>query len=205
MGLFPKEVNFFELFDKASLNIIQAGGLTVELFKKFDNFEERSKSIYELEQEGDLITHEVMRRLNKTFLTPIDREDIHELCARLDDIVDLMWGAADRVHIFKVRTRRNGAIEMAESLHRNVETVHKAITNLKEKKYSYVQELCIEINRLENEADRIYRTSIVDLFETESDPIEIIKWMKVLEILEMATDKCEDVANVLESVAMKHG
>jgi predicted phosphate transport protein (TIGR00153 family) len=205
MGLFPKEIDFFEMFDKASLNIINASGLVVELFRNFDNFEERAKNIYELEQEGDLLTHEIMRQLNKTFLTPIDREDIHSLGSRLDDILDLIWGAADRVHIFKIKVLLDDSIDLAESLQRNVETIHKAIHSLRLKKYSYVQEQCIEINRLENEADRIFRTAIVKLFDNEKDPVEIIKWKEILEILEMATDKCEDVANILEAIVLKHG
>ncbi|MGE5893159.1 MAG: DUF47 domain-containing protein [bacterium] len=204
MKFIPKTIDFFELFDKASENLIEASNRLVELFETFDTIETRVKAIHELEHEGDLLTHEIMRRLNKTFLTPIDREDIHELAARMDDVLDLMWAAADRVNLFKVKNKLPGSIELAQSLQSNVKAIHRAITELRQKKYSFVQDLCIEINRLENEADRIFRKLISGLFQTETNPVEIIKWKEILEHLETATDRCEDVANVLESIVLKH-
>jgi len=204
MRLFPKEIDFFEIFDKASQNLINAARLLVDLFENFDDIENRVKAIYELEQEGDLLTHETMRRLNKTFLTPIDREDIHALASRLDDVLDLIWAASDRFNLFMVNKKIDGVVELSRSLMANTETIHRAIKELKNKKYSYVQDLCIEINRLENEADRIFREAIGRMFENESDPIEIIKWKEILEHLENATDRCEDVANILEAIVLKH-
>ncbi len=204
MKIFPKEIDFFEIFDKASQNLINASSRLVELFDNFDDIENRAKAIYELEQEGDLLTHETMRRLNKTFLTPIDREDIHALAARLDDVLDLIWAAADRFQLYKVRKKIDGVVELSKSLKENTEAIHRAIKELKAKKYTYVQDLCIEINRLENEADRIFRKAMGKMFETESDPIEIIKWKEILEHLENATDTCEDVANILEGIVLKH-
>jgi predicted phosphate transport protein (TIGR00153 family) len=204
MKIFPKEIDFFEIFDKASQNLIQASSRLVELFENFDDIENRAKAIYELEQEGDLLTHETMRRLNKTFLTPIDREDIHELASRLDDVLDLIWAAADRFQLYKVREKVDGVVELSKSLMANTEAIHRAIKELKAKKYTYVQDLCIEINRLENEADTIFRKAMGKMFETESDPIEIIKWKEILEHLENATDTCEDVANILEGIVLKH-
>lgn len=204
MKFIPKTIDFFELFDKASENLIEASNRLVELFETFDTIETRVKAIHELEHEGDLLTHEIMRRLNKTFLTPIDREDIHALAARMDDVLDLMWAAADRVNLFKVKNKLPGSIELAQSLQSNVKAIHRAITELRQKKYSFVQDLCIEINRLENEADRIFRKLISGLFQTETNPVEIIKWKEILEHLETATDRCEDVANVLESIVLKH-
>ncbi len=204
MKIFPKEIDFFEIFDKASQNLIQASSRIVELFENFDDIESRVKSIYELEQEGDLLTHETMRRLNKTFLTPIDREDIHALAARLDDVLDLIWAASDRFQLYKVNKKIDGVVELSKSLKANTEAIHRAIKELKNKNYSYVQDLCIEINRLENEADRIFREAMGKMFQTESDPIEIIKWKEILEHLENATDTCEDVANILEGIVLKY-
>lgn len=204
MRIFPKEIDFFEIFDKAAANLINASHRLVQLFENFDDIENRVKSIYELEQEGDLLTHETMRRLNKTFLTPIDREDIHALAARIDDVLDLIWAAADRFNLFKIDRKIDGVVELAKSLMANTEAIHRAIRELKQKKYSFVQDLCIEINRLENEADRLFRETMGKMFENESDPIFIIKWKEILEHLENATDRCEDVANILEGIVLKH-
>jgi predicted phosphate transport protein (TIGR00153 family) len=202
--MFPKEINFFEMFDKASQNLIHASTQVVKLFEEFDDFEKRAKEIYELEQEGDLLTHEVMRRLNKTFLTPIDREDIHALASRMDDVLDLMWAASDRFVLFEISEPIDGVVDLAVSLKENTEAIGKAIGHLKTKKYSFVQDLCIEINRLENEADRIFRSALSNLFKTVNDPILVIKWKEILEHLEDATDRCEDVANILESIVLKN-
>ncbi|GBD99645.1 putative pit accessory protein [bacterium BMS3Abin07] len=204
MRLFPKEIDFFEIFEKASRNLINASSRFVELAENFDDIESRAKSIYELEQEGDLLTHETIRRLNKTFLTPIDREDIHALASRIDDVLDLIWAAADRFVLFKVDRKVDGLVELSKSLKANTEAIYRAIRELKAKKYSYVQDLCIEINRLENEADRIFRDAIGRMFENEKDPIFIIKWKEILEHLEDATDICEDVANILEGIVLKN-
>lgn len=204
MRLFPKEIDFFEIFDQASKNLINAATALVELFENFDNLDVRIKKIHSLEHEGDLLTHETMRRLNKTFLTPIDREDIHALASRLDDVLDLIWAAADRFLLYRIDRKIEGVVALAVSLKENTEAIHRAIKELKGKRYSFVQDMCIEINRLENEADRIFRKAMGKLFENETDPIFIIKWKEILEHLENATDQCEDVANILEGIVLKH-
>lgn len=204
MKFFPKKLDFYELFDNASKNLIKAAEQLKELFVRFDNIETRVKEIHALEHEGDLLTHEAIRMLNQTFLTPIDREDIHALACRLDDILDLIWASADRFMLFKIDQKVTGAEELAQSLVDNANTIHRAITELRNKKYSFVHDLCIEINRLENEADRIFRRAIGNLFENIKDPILIIKWKEILEHLENATDRCEDVANILEGIVLKN-
>ncbi len=204
MRFFPKKLDFYELFDKASQNLINAAEQLADLFEHFDNLEQRVKSIHDLEHEGDLLTHEAIRMLNQTFLTPIDREDIHALASRIDDVLDLIWASADRVLLFKLEEKIGGADELAQSLREHTRTIHRAIKELKNKKYSFVHDLCIEINRLENEADRIFRKAISTMFETETDPIKIIKWKEILEHLENATDRCEDVANILEGIVLKN-
>ena len=204
MRLFPKDIDFFEIFDRASLNITKASKLLVELMEKFDRLEERAKEIYEVEQEGDVLTHEIMKKLNKTFITPIDREDLYALASRLDDILDLIWGAVDRVVVFKITEATKEAISMAKDIRTTAETIHKAIHKLKEKQYGHVQDYCIEINRLENLVDRDFRDALGKLFDEIKDPILIIKWKEIYEHLEDASDKCEDVANILEAIVLKY-
>jgi len=204
MGLFPKEIDFFEIFDRAALNLTKAGVLLVALMEKFDRLEERAKEIYEVEQEGDILTHEIMKKLNKTFITPIDREDLYALASRLDDVLDLIWGAVDRLVVFKLTEATNEAIAMSKDVLATTEVLHKAIHKLKEKQYTHVQEYCIEINRLENRIDRDFRDALGKLFEDIKDPILIIKWKEIYEHLEDASDKCEDVANIIEAIVLKH-
>lgn len=201
----PKETDFFSMFEKAALNVNKSASLLVEMMEDMSVGEIKAKEIYESEQEGDMLTHEVMRKLNKTFLTPVDREDIHALVCRIDDVVDLIWASADRAVLFKLNSAPPEAVDLCKTLHETTEFITKAIGCLKDKKYSYIQEYCIEINRLENRADRIFREALVKLFDNHiNDPILVIKWKEVYEHLEDATDKCEDVANVLESIVLKH-
>jgi len=201
----PKETDFFSMFEKASLNLNKAAAILVEMMEDLSTTELKAKEIYEAEQEGDMLTHEVMRNLNKTFLTPVDREDIHALVNRLDDVLDLIWSSADRAMLFKLHNPRPEAIELSKTLHETTQFITKAIACLKDKKYSYIQEYCIEINRLENRGDRIFREALVKLFDTEQDPIRVIKWKDMYEMLEEANDTCEDVADILEGIVLKHG
>jgi len=202
--IFPKEIDFFEMFEKAALNVNRGATLLVEMMDNFSVAEVRAKEIHQAEQEGDMLTHEVMRRLNKTFMTPIDREDIHALACRLDDVLDLIWASADRAVLFQLNDPLPEVIELSKTLHETTEIIIKAVKCLKDKKYSYIQEYCIEINRLENRGDRIFREALVKLFDNIKDPILVIKWKEVYENLEDASDKCEDVANILESIVLKH-
>ena len=204
MKFFPKEIDFFEIFDRASVNVTKAASLLVDLMENFDNIEARTKEIYEVEQEGDILTHEIMKNLNKTFITPIDREDLHSLAASMDDVLDLIWGAVDRMMVFKIRETTKEAISMSKDLLTTTEVMQRAITNLKEKNYSHVQDYCIEINRLENTIDRDFRDALGKLFDEVKDPILIIKWKEIYEHLEDASDRCEDVANVLEAIVLKY-
>jgi predicted phosphate transport protein (TIGR00153 family) len=201
---FPRETDFFGMFEKAASNLNKGARLFVEMMEDFSKVESKAKHIYEVEQEGDILTHEVMRRLNKTFLTPVDREDIHALIARIDDILDLIWASADRTVLFKFTNSTPESIELSKILLATTEIITKAISCLKEKKYSYIQEYCIEINRLENSADGTFRAALVTLFENIQDPILVIKWKEVYEHLEDSIDTCEDVADILESIVLKH-
>ncbi|HYA12008.1 MAG TPA: DUF47 family protein [Thermodesulfovibrionales bacterium] len=206
LGLFPKEIDFFEIFDMAASNVTKAASLFFNLMlsENFDNIEAKGKEIYELEQEGDILTHEIIKKLNKTFVTPIDREDLYALASSLDDIVDLIWAATERLMVFKLKEPTKEVMEMAKDLLMTTEVVQKAIKKLKEKKYSHMQEYCIEINRLENRIDRGFRDALGKLFEEVKDCIFIIKWKEIYEHLEDASDRCEDVANVLEAIVLKN-
>lgn len=181
-----------------------AAGLLVTLMQNFEDIESLAKQIYDAEHEGDMITHDIIKKLNKTFITPIDREDLYALASRLDDIIDLIWSATDRLSIFKIESVTKEAIILSKDLLQTTEVIHKTVKKLKEKNYSHVQELCIEINRLENRIDRVFRNALGRLFEEMNDPLQIIKWKEIYELLEDASDRCEDVANVLESIVLKH-
>lgn len=204
MRFFPKEIDFFELFDRAISNLTKATALLVSLMENFDDLPARAKAIHEAEQEGDMLTHDIMRKLNKTFLTPIDREDIHSLASRIDDVLDLIWGGVDRLMVFKIDKPIDASINLARDLHVMTEVMQKAIKELRLKNYAHVQEHCIEINRLENRIDRIFRDALGKLFDDFTDPLIIIKWKEIYEHLENASDRCEDVANILEGIVLKH-
>ncbi len=206
LGIFPKEIDFFEIFDMAVANLSKAASLFFNFMasETFDNIEAKTKEIYEMEQEGDILTHEIIKKLNKTFITPIDREDLYTLASHLDDILDLIWAATERITVFKLKEPTKEAMEMAKDLLMTTEVIQKAIKKLKEKKYSHVQEYCIEINRLENRIDRTFRDALGRLFDEVKDCIFIIKWKEIYEHLEDASDRCEDVANVLEAIVLKH-
>lgn len=204
MKLFPREIDFFEIFDKTALNVTEAAHLLVDLLENFDDVENRIKKICDTEHEGDMLTHDIIKKLNKTFITPLDREDLYTLASRLDDVIDLIWSASERILMFRIKGATHEAVSMAKNLLLTTEFMHKAIKKLKEKNYAHVQELCIEINRLENRIDTDFRNALGKLFDDSQDPIFIIKWKEIYENLETASDRCEDVANVLEAIVLKH-
>jgi predicted phosphate transport protein (TIGR00153 family) len=204
MSLFRKERDFYDLFDKVAANISHAAAILVAIMEHFTNLDNWAKEVHELEEDGDLLTHDIIRKLNKTSITPIDREDIHALASTLDDILDFIWGTAERLSVFKMEESREEAIIMSKELLTTVELVHKAIKKLKEKNYAQMQEYCIEINKLENKLDREFRDALGHLFDEIKDPILVIKWKEIYEHLENASDKCEDVADILESIAIKN-
>jgi predicted phosphate transport protein (TIGR00153 family) len=172
-----------------------------------DNFENPAQSqrqIKELEHKGDSITHEIINKLNKTFITPLDREDIYALASKLDDILDLIDASAARVIMYNVETILPEAQSLGFIILQSCHAVDKAVAMLGKKTNEQIFEACVEINALENEADRVSREAISRLFDEEKDPIQLIKWKEIFETLERATDKCEDAANILESVVVKN-
>ena len=201
----PQDEDFFELFERAAGNAHEGAGLFIEFLQSFDGLEQRAKRIKDIEHNGDKITHEVIDRLNRTFITPIDREDIHELACRIDDIIDLIDTCVNRMVIYKVRSSTPEALGLARCLHHATGLIVEAVDLLRDMKNGKrINEKCIAIQTQENEADRIMQTALESLFANSHDPIEIIKWKDLYEEIESATDRCEDVANVLDSIVLKH-
>jgi predicted phosphate transport protein (TIGR00153 family) len=201
----PREENFFELFEAAAQNAHKASGELLDLLEKFDDVRGRSKRIKDLEHAGDKFTHDAIDRLNRTFITPMDREDIHELVVRIDDIVDLIDTASHRMVLYKIEKPTEHAIELARCLKHATGLIVEVMPLLRDMKNSRaIAEKCIAIQTQENEADRVMHHAIAALFEARPDPIEIIKWKDIYEEIESATDRCEDVANVLDSIVLKN-
>ncbi len=201
----PKEDVFFDLFEKAADNAHQCTLALQELLEKFDDVEGRMRRVKELEHLGDELTHEVIERLNKTFITPIDREDIHEFVCRLDDILDRVDTAVDRIGLYKITAPLEDAKGLARCLVRSTDLIREMLPLLrKSSSAEEVRARVREIHRLESEADRIERQALGRLFEGNPDPIFVIKWKNIIEVLESANDKCEDVANVIEGIVLKN-
>lgn len=197
----PREESFFTMFVRQAENVHAGTKALVAMLATFSDPQAQSRGIKELEHQGDTITHDLNTRLNKTFITPFDREDIHELSSKIDDVLDLADAAAGRLVIYRVKAIRPGVLELAQILELAAAQVLEAVRVLE--KQDHILTRCIEINRLENEGDRISRSLIAQLFEQEKDPVEIIKWKEIIEAIETAIDKCEDVANVIETVILK--
>ncbi|MGE5246954.1 MAG: DUF47 domain-containing protein [Verrucomicrobiota bacterium] len=203
--IIPRDHEFFVLFQKASDNIVEGAERLKELLDQFDDLKERARKIEEVEHRGDTITHDIIKKLNTTFITPIDREDILALASSLDDVIDLIHGVATRLLVYKVGASTPHAKELGFLILKSVQELQKGIGHLPlAKGRDRVYEHCVEVNSLENEADRVCRDAIASLFDNETDPITIVKWKEIYETLELATDRCEDAANVLEGVALKN-
>jgi predicted phosphate transport protein (TIGR00153 family) len=203
-GFIPKNNDFFEFFALAANNIERGARVLNDMLGEKGDPGQYMIEIKDIEHEGDKITHDTVKMLNKTFVTPIDREDIHALITGLDDVLDLMDSVASKYVLYKMHSPHVEAKELADILLRcSMETV-RALTGLQKFDVS-VHHICIELNSLENEADRVVRNAIARLFDNEKDPIEIIKWKEIFETLEDAADKFEDVANIVEGIIVKHG
>ena len=200
--LIPKDTSFFEMFAAMSNNLIDAARALVDLFADYHNVEAKIEGIRQIEHRGDEMTHSIMRKLNQTFITPFDREDIHTLASSLDDVVDFINAACARIVMYRITDPPAEAGQLARLILAQCEELEKAVTNLQ--KSDDVLRHCVEINRLENEADQVSRVAIARLFEHETNPITLIKIKELLEFLETATDKAEDVADVLETVVLKN-
>jgi predicted phosphate transport protein (TIGR00153 family) len=201
--LIPREEKFYTDF-QVMADQLQRGALLLEqMLEPPHPVWDKADEIKEVEHRCDFLTHEVIQRLNRTFVTPLDREDIHALARSLDDIMDAIDASATLVRLYRLETVRFGARELARIITSCTKQVSLALGTME--KHQGVTTHAVEINRLENEADRIHQQAVSRLFDDERDPIMVLKWKETLDFLEDATDRCEDVANVLEGVVVKHG
>jgi len=203
----PQEKKFFPLFEKASSNLLQTSVLLTQMVNTADAHKRKEllREIERLEHIGDSVTHEIFTELGTTFITPFDREDIHALTSVLDDVVDFIYGSAKRIELYKIKVPESNIGKLAELIEKSGEELHKAVFGLRDlKNVESIREACIRINSIENHADDIFENAVAHLFEYEKDAIEIIKMKEVLSVLETATDKCEDAANVLETIIVKN-
>jgi len=209
-GLIPKEEKFFDMFKEMTKNIVEGARLLKYLTDNFNHASESREEIYhkikDVEHQGDQQTHEIIKKLNKSFITPFDSEDIYELASALDDILDLIDAAAQHLVTYSVTNITDKAQELTFIILNSCKTIEKAVALLggKGNILDHISEYCVEVNSLENEADRIRQVAISKLFANEDNPIELIKWKEIYETLERVTDQCEDVANILESVVLKN-
>ena len=202
LRLMPREERFFDDFVALAEQIQKGAGLLEEMLAPERPIWDKADEIKEVEHKCDFITHEVIQRLHRTFVTPLDREDIHTLARTLDDVMDAIDASAAVVRLYQIDRVRPDARELARLVAISAEQVVIAMKAL-ERRHG-VAEPAVEINRLENEADRAHQNAVRRLFEEEQNPVAIIKWKEILDFLEAATDRCEDVANVLEGVVVKH-
>jgi len=203
----PKDKKFFPLFEQAGANLIEMAKAlkesvyTTDLAKRA----ELNKKIEDLEHKGDDITHQIHLELGKNFITPFDREDIHSLASSLDDVADFIQGASNRIELYKVQAPNQAMKEITDLILEATEHVAKALNELRDlKNIRNITDSCVRINSVENKADYIFDKAVSELFEYEKDAITLIKTKEVLSAMEDATDKCEDVANVLESILVKN-
>ncbi len=200
--LIPKEEKFFEDFVAMAEHINRGAALLEQMLAPDQPVWDKADEIKEVEHKCDFLTHEVIQRLHKTFVTPLDREDIHSLARSLDDVIDAIDDSAGVIRLYQISKVRSDARDLSRIIKASTEQVVSAMKALGKKQG--ISTAAVEINRLENEADRAHQTALRRLFEEEKDPIQIIKWKEILDFLEAATDRCEDVANVLEGVVVKH-
>jgi predicted phosphate transport protein (TIGR00153 family) len=198
----PKERGFFDLFDEAGANILRATELLERMLMQWPDHGELARDVVVCEQEGDRITHDIVQRLNQTFVTPIDREDIYALASALDDIVDFTEEVADFLGLYRIEAPMEQAQEMAKILHEAARQLSQAIPRLRS--FGDIRHFTIEVNRLENDGDRVMREALASLFERGIDPMMVIRWKDIFERLEDAIDSTETAANILEGIVIKN-
>jgi uncharacterized protein len=205
-SLIPKEEKFFDLFEQQVKSLHEAATLFKSLVSNWSMNHEGVQKLRDIEHECDITTHEIMDKLNRTFVTPIDREDIHELATDLGDVVDIIQAISERMVLFRIDKTSEDLIEMARILEEAVSNLTKAVGSIRNlNRPRRILDYCIEINRLENRGDRTQERAIGNLFNNNLDPVEIIKWKEIYDSTEAAIDKCEDVANTIEGIVVKHG
>jgi len=199
--LIPREQSFFDLFEQLANKVQEGTDGLLDLLKNYSDLERKSARVLDIEHQGDEITHEVMRRLNTTFITPFDREDIHRLASSLDDVLDHVEAAAEYLRLHKIEQPLPQMVALAETLAQAAGVGASAMPSLR--KMKGMDSYWVEINRLENEGDRLYRQTIAELFSGEFKAMDVLKWKDIIEEIEAAIDRLEDVANTIEGIVLK--
>ena len=204
--LTPRDMGFYDLFEQDTSNLVAAAERLVDLFENCENVEEKARQLKDLEHEGDVITHEIIKRVHRTFVTPIDREDITLLAHSLDDVMDFMEAAGRTAFLYRIDQPTERARELARIVARITRKLNEAMPRLRHgDQYAWILKQCVQINSLENEADDVYHAALAELFEVcPIDACAVIKWREIYDHLESATDRGEDVADVLEGIVLKH-
>jgi hypothetical protein len=206
INFLPREVKFFDYLNLQAENIVKTADCFAKAVKKGRFDEETVKTIKNLEHEGDTLTHEIVDMLNRTFITPIDREDIFALANTLDDILDMINSMSNRIKLYKLDANEEYMVQFADTIDQSTQALANAVKHMHDtKRARRVLDHCIEVNRLENIGDQIREKAISHLFETEKDPIMVIKWKEIYEVAEGTLDTCEHVAKVIEAILVKHG
>lgn len=204
-GLLPKDEAFFDLFERMATTVGEGARLLAALLEDFTEVEEKAKQIRNVEHSGDHLTREAIEKLNRTFIAPFEREEIHELVTRMDDVLDAIENAANRLAVYRIEKPTQDAVALGRVLVTCTELLEKGVPMLRQiKKPQALLNLCLDVHREESEGDRIEQHGLAGLFERRHDPIEIIKWKDIYSDLEQATDRCADVANVIESIVLRH-
>jgi len=202
-SLFPKNERFFELFARSASNLRLAAEQLLDLVQDFTHVEDKANRLKETESTGDAITHEIIDYLNASFITPIDREDIYALAGKMDDVLDEIEGVGSRLHLFNVAHPTPECVELVQLVVQSAGAIEVAVSNLR--RMRGMHEHLVQIHSLENRADQISRALVARLFQGPStDVIELIKWKEIYARLEHTTDRCEDVANVIEDIVVKN-
>ena len=201
-SIFPRQEDFFALFTKQGIKVREGCELLVDMVEHFEDMENKAVRLKDIEHQGDLITHEIFERLNRTFITPLEREDIHDLASGLDDVLDAVEGIGSRLVLFRVPSPTPAAVKLARITLQCGIQIEQAVAHLKD--FKNLMGFTIELNRLENEADMISRDAVAELFNGGHDPIDVLRWKELYGRLEAATDMSEDVANIIESIVLKN-
>ena len=205
MRLLPRDESFFEDFEKQGRKTVEGCRAFLAMVESPGDVPAQAKAISDIEHECDVITHHVVAKLHKTFITPLDRNDIYRLITKMDDIMDFVEAAAERVSLYGITVMTKEVGDLARTLLSSAERVLEAVAGFRDLKHpELILQKCVEINRLENEADALLRGTLAKLFREEKDPITIMKWKEIYELLETATDRCEDVANIIEGVVLEN-
>lgn len=205
LNIIPRETKFYDLFEKSAGNLVVAAGKLADLFDNYEDVEAKVALMKDLEHEGDSITHEIMQSLHRTFVTPIDREDIARLANTMDDVMDFIEAAARTAMLYRIAQPTDRARQLVSIILKVTYRLNEVMPLLRRRdRFKQVLEQCVEINRLENEADDVHHAALAELFDNTRYLREIIKWREIYEHMESATDRGEDVANVLEAVVLKH-